>query len=171
MGGINQAEDRPQWALVTELQRLRREFDEYRTTPQRIGNGSLNYATFVPLALGPFTIPAGFTANVGVTFMNVGQEFYYEGKPAINRITLIEPCYSIAVDVDDDDHLLPYGQALTPQQRMLRDSWRYDYRRSGFNEKNGQRYVNVQLTNYDSSQHNYWVYMLAVIPRPALKPQ
>ncbi|MGW5074078.1 hypothetical protein [Rhodococcus sp. NPDC004095] len=169
--GINMAEDRPEYALVAEMQRLRAEFDEYRTTPQRIGNGSLNYAVFVPFTLGPFTIPSGFTANIGVTFMDHTAPFTYDGKPAINRSTLIEPNYSIAVDVNDSDHLVPYGPALTPQQRMVRDSWRWDYWQSSFTETNGQRYVNIQLTNYDASSHSYWVIGTALIPRPALKPQ
>lgn len=169
--GINQAEDRPELALVNELRQLRRDFNEYRTTPQRIGNGSLNYATFSSFSLGPFTIPAGFTANVSILFMDPAYVFTYDGKPAINRTTMLEPVYSVSVDTNDINHVFPYGGLLTSQQRMVRTSWYWDFYGSSFTEVNGKRLVIIQVTNYDTASHNYYVSGTALIPRPALKPQ
>lgn len=171
MNPINNSENQLILALPNKIAELERTVNELKTNPQRIGNGSLAYATFSPFTAGPFTIPAGLKANIGIKFMDTTIPFTYDGKDAINRATLLEPVYSITVDTDDIDHAVPYGGALTPGQANVDDRFRWDYYQSGFSESSGQRYVNISLRNMDSATHDYWVHGTAIIPRPALKPQ
>ncbi|WP_131816200.1 hypothetical protein [Mycolicibacterium porcinum] len=169
--GINQAEDRPESALVAELRRLRREFDEYRSRPQQIGNGSINYAVFTEFNAGPFTVPSSLTANYALTFAPISLPFYYDGREAINKATLESLRWSVKVDVNDYDHAVPYGAALVGPERSPITNQRIDYYNSGMSDTNGQMYVIMQITNNDTVTHTYWITGSMLIPRPALKPQ
>lgn len=167
----NNAESGAQNALINELKALRKEFDEYRTTPQPIGNGSLNYAVFSEFSGGPFTVPPGLTTSFNVIFAPIGSPFTFDGKPAINRNTLEDLYWSVKVDVNDEDHVIPYGAALAGPERLAIVSSHLDYYASGLSDTNGQMYMVMQVTNIDSATHNYWITGRMLIPRPALKPQ
>ena len=168
----NRSDKGAQDALLNEIIQLRRDFDEFRSTPQRIGNGSLNYGVFSPAwELGPITIGSAVTYNITVAYLVTGVEVTYDGKPAINRVTLMDQFYSIKVDVDDNDHIFPYGASLTAAQKKLVTTNYFDYLQTGLSETTGQRYVVIQINNFDTSSHDYYVTGSALIPRPALKPQ
>lgn len=168
--GINNAENGIGDAFINRLGGLERDFNEFKTRPQQIGNGSINYAYFGVVNGGPFTIPPGITARLTVMFAPGNQPFYYNGQLAINRITLSQLFWSVMVDVNDNDHIIPYGAALSGGQTLAITSQQYDYLASGLSETNGQMYVIMQVTNIDSSSHTYWITGRMAIPRPALKP-
>lgn len=170
MGGINNAENQIGDDLTNRLLKLERDLNEFKTTPQRIGNGSMNWAIFVPLTVGPITIAAGTTTKFTILYMNVLVLFTYNGLPAINRATQLDLLYSIAVDTNDAAHTDPYGVSLSAAQQNVRSSMHFDLGASGLNETNGQRYVVIEVTNTDSGSHNYYLSINALIPRPALKP-
>lgn len=169
--GVNQAEDRPEKALINEIVNLRTDFNEFRTTPQKIGNGSLNYAVFDQFNGGPFTVPSGLTARYTVKFMATGVPFTFDGRPAIPRVTLGDLYWSVKVDVNDIDHVIPYGAALAGPETLMIPSQQFDYYQSGLSESDGQMWVTMQVTNIDTVTHSYWISGRLLIPRPALKPQ
>lgn len=168
--GINNAENGIGDAFINRLGGLERDFNEFKTRPQQIGNGSINYAYFGEINAGPFTVASGLTTRVTVRFAPIDQAFYYNGQPAINRMTLSQLFWTVKVDVNDSDHIIPYGAALTGPQTLAITSSQYDYYGSGLSDSNGQMYVIMQITNIDTSSHTYWVSARMAIPRPALKP-
>lgn len=170
-GPINNAENQVGDAVVNRLIKLERDFYDYKTTPQKIGNGSINYAYFAPATIGPVAIAAGATATATFVFMDDTISLNYNGLPAINRISLLDPLISVMVDTYDAAHGYPYGASLTAAQKNVRVSWWCDYNNSNVSETDGQRYVIIQLTNTDSASHNYYIAGTAILPRPALKPQ
>lgn len=168
---INSAELGAQNALVNEIKALRKELDELRTTPQPIGNGSLNYAVFDVIAAGPFTIQAGMMGSFSVIYAPIASPLYYDGKEAINRRTLERLDWSVMVDVNDVDHAIPYGPALAGPEARAFTSNRIDYHTSGRSDQDGQMRAIMQVLNMDTVAHDYWIVAQLLVPRPALKPQ
>src|ERR1700757_2079209 len=109
---INRSSNKAEEALVKELAQLKRDFYEFKTNPQPIGNGSMNYAVFTPAwALGPITVGAGGKQTTTIVYLVTGVDVTYEGKLAINRYTLMDSFYSLAVDTNDANHTFPYGSS------------------------------------------------------------
>lgn len=171
MNPINNAENGLIYSLTNEIRQLRQELNDMKTNPQKIGNGSLNYAVFTEFNAGPFTVPSGLTAGYALLFAPVALPFYYDGKEAINKATLESLRWSVMVDANDYNHAIPYGAALAGPERGAITNARMDYYNSGMTDTNGQMYVIMQITNNDTVTHNYWISGRMLIPRPALKPQ
>lgn len=171
MNPVNNAENQLIHRLTNEVLALRQELNDMKTNPQPIGNGSINYAYFGQVNLGPFTVPAGFTATISTRFAAIEFPFTYDGRPAINRITLNNLYWSVKVDVNDIDHAIPYGAAIAGPEGSAITNARLDYYNSGLSESSGEMWVLYQVTNQDTVSHTYWITGTMAIPRPALKPQ
>jgi hypothetical protein len=168
---VNNAEDGIDNALINELRSLRREFDEFKSTPQPIGNGSMNWATFEPFSFGPVTIASGAIANFVVTFMPSILDFIYDGKFAIKRITDLNPTVTLYVDNHTAPYASPFGASLTtPLLKVILIAPYSDYLNTGVTETNGQHYVVYRVKNEDTVSHDIYLDGSAIIPRPALKP-
>ncbi|MFI2837535.1 hypothetical protein [Mycolicibacterium sp. PDY-3] len=168
---INNAEYGPDKALINEIKSQRRELDELRTTPQPIGNGSLNYAVFTVDNAGPFAIPAGFMGRFGLTYAPDSAPFFYDGREALHKASFIRVDWSVKVDVNDVDHRIPDGPALAGPEARLMQSHNIDFYASSRSPIAGQFTVWYQMFNLDTVTHNYWLTAQVLIPRPALKPQ
>jgi hypothetical protein len=175
--GYNKSELGVNNDLTNQLGKIKRDLNELKTYPQKIGNGSMDMAVFgsSPLiaawSLGPATVPAGITASFEVTYMDIGSSFTYNSLPAINMATLLDHFLSVFVDTNDANHLYPSGALLSGAQLNVQISTWNDWYSSGISSTNGQRVVVMQITNKDSSPHTYYLSGNALIPRPALKPQ
>ena len=171
MNPINNAENSLIDSLTNEVRQLRQELNDMKTNPQKIGNGSMNYSIFGDAESALINLAPGGIGGVVFVYMPDGSPFYYEGREAINRSTLLDFVYSVRVDVDNAAHTYPYGGSLsTGQQKFFVNAY-CDYFGSGFSSTQGQRYFIVQISNGDFSNHSYYVHTSALIPRPALKPQ
>ncbi|WP_425005741.1 hypothetical protein [Mycolicibacterium sp. S3B2] len=161
---INNAEHGVGDSLINEIKQLRADLDTMRATPQPGGNGSINYAV-----AGPFTIPAGYMARYGVTYAPDSSAFYYDGKEALHKTSLIRVDWSVRVDSDDADHTIPYGAALAGPETRLFYSEHVDYYASARTDVTGQITIYYEMLNLDTVSHNYWLKAQVLVPRPALK--
>lgn len=169
---VNNAENGINSALINEIKQIRKELNELRTTPQPIGNGSINYAVFNPVtSWGPLTLAAGAGAIFWNTYMDHTLPLTWNGLPAINQATFFDYLVTVYVDALDAAHAYPFGSSLTGGQQKIVFAPYIDYYLSGISSSNGQRTLIIPLTNQDSVSHTYWIQGNALIPRPALKPQ
>lgn len=164
------AENKAELQLVNDLRNrisgMERQLAQSRGVVQPIGNGSLNYATFTnDVTFGPVNVGANGVHNFTIGVMS--SDFTYNHQPAINRMTMMDFMFTVYVDVQDKEHLYPFGSAISIMPLFV--SWWADRYYTSLNEASGQHYYIIQLHNLDTVAHNYYINANMLFPRPALK--
>lgn len=169
---INNTDNMAPDALVRMIEDLRRDFNEYKSTPQPIGNGSINYAVTGSTTYGPISIAANTQLVFSVNLLGTGA-VTFNGLPAYNIITTMETALTLYVDGTDAAHQWPKGSALSGGQLLFTMSQYYDLLNSGLGDGTGtgNHTIYIPVWNRDTVSHNIMLQTFTLLPRPALKPQ
>lgn len=103
------------------------------------------------------SVPLGFDWLQGSTSLasNAAATFNVTITPADSRLSLWNYLISVRVDVDDDDHLFPSGDALTSEQRALRLYNWIDFAESS--DLSNMRKYKIRLENSGAETHTYYL--------------
>jgi hypothetical protein len=171
---VNGAEQGVDNTLVNQINDLQQQFNDFRTKPQPIGNGSINYGIFTANLTwsGTVALGGGGIAVYTVLLFDPAFTFTFNGLPAINTATLLDFYYTVSVDTNTTAFDYPVGASLTSGQKNMQTNWWKDLAQSGgFGTANGQQRIYIQVQNNDTATHTYYLRANALYFRPALKAQ
>lgn len=152
--GINRAEQRLDDRLINEVRRMRSDFRELKSFTQPIGGDGL-LVEGVPsggAASGSATVTAGGLLSFTVTVTPLNQ-----------TLTVWNFAYTLLVDTNSAGYEYRYGSSLSAAQRKLRVQSRIDWASSS-DATNVRVYI-VEIENYDTSDHDIYLYIRAYIPK------
>lgn len=152
---INKTEQGLEDRLINKIAELERQIIALRT-PQGIG-GDVFEVALVPetyLDAGPLNIAGGAKGYLSVSV-----------TPANPRQMMINFQYTVFVDTLTDAYAYPNGTSLSAGQLKMYTSLRDDLKGQLANPTTLARIFHVDIENYDSVAHNYYIRLRALIPR------
>ncbi|OLT47794.1 hypothetical protein BJF87_21500 [Gordonia sp. CNJ-863] len=165
--GVNNAENGIDRALISKINQLEQDFNDFRTTPQKIGTGSIEFAIFGSdtsidsIRWNSFTIVDGQTVNL---YMEIDYSSY-GGLPAIPAQSVMDVFVDVRIDTDDEAHHYPFGSNATTRISV----WNSLTKSHPWSTVDKIRRVYIQLTNVSGASHVYFVRANLFWPRPPLK--
>ncbi len=146
----------PEERLFTEIADLRRQLSELRTLQQQAAQAL--QVTGYPGTGQSYDVTTTIAAN-SQFYTTIGL------RTALLEPTIWEPALAIHVDVDDADHLLRTGVALTAGQQKAFYSvvrnWQYDLKPQ---DPENIGAWEIQLWNLDTVSHVYYLHFRSFAP-------